>query len=113
MREAREETGLDVELGRVVALADRGAVVLVVFAGTVIGGRLRPEPGEIEEVRWFSQADLLSLGDAFALARELSLAAVQGFVQGGLQPGSVVGPGGSGHSVFWSLSEKGDKPGPK
>jgi 8-oxo-dGTP diphosphatase len=35
VREANEETGLDVELAAVVDIADRGSVVLVVFAGSV------------------------------------------------------------------------------
>ena len=34
IREANEETGLDVELGGVVGIPDRGSVVLVVFAGS-------------------------------------------------------------------------------
>jgi ADP-ribose pyrophosphatase YjhB (NUDIX family) len=66
MREANEETGLDVELGGVVSIADRESVVLVVFAGSVRGGQLRAEPGEIEEVRWFSKKERLVVGDSFA-----------------------------------------------
>ena len=57
------------ELGGVVGIPDRGSVVLVVFAGSARGGQLRAEPGEIEEVRWFNNEELLVMGDAFALAR--------------------------------------------
>ena len=103
IREANEETGLDVELGGVVGIADRGSVVLVVFAGSVRGGQLRAEPGEIEEVRWFNNEELLVMGDAFALARALASAAVEGSIGRGLVSGSVVGPDGGGHSVFWSM----------
>jgi 8-oxo-dGTP diphosphatase len=107
IREANEETGLDVELGGVVGIADRGSVVLVVFAGSVRGGQLRAEPGEIEEVRWFSKEELLVMGDAFALARALASAAVDGYLGHGLVAGSVVGPDGGGHSMFWSRSQVG------
>jgi 8-oxo-dGTP diphosphatase len=103
-REAREETGLEVEVGAVVGLADRGTVVLVVFAGTVRGGQLRPEPGEIEEIRWFGEEDLLALDDAFALARGLALAAVRASIGRGLVDGAVAGPDGGGHSVFWAMT---------
>jgi ADP-ribose pyrophosphatase YjhB (NUDIX family) len=108
VRETNEETGLDVELGGVVGLADRGSVVLVVFAGTVRGGQLRPEPGEIEDVRWFGKEDLLAMGDAFALARALASAAVEGSIGSGLRAGSVLAPDGSGHSVFWSKPQVGE-----
>jgi 8-oxo-dGTP diphosphatase len=107
VREANEETGLDVELGGVVGVADRGSVVLVVFGGSVRGGQLRAEPGEIEEVRWFNNEELLIMGDAFALARALASAAVEGSIGSGLVAGSVVGPDGGGHSVFWSMSQVG------
>ena len=107
LREAKEETGLDVELGGVVGIADRGSVVLVVFAGSDRGGQLRAEPGEIEEVRWFNKNELLVMGDAFALARALASAAVEGSIGSGLVAGSVVGPDGGGHSVFWSMSQVG------
>jgi NADH pyrophosphatase NudC (nudix superfamily) len=104
IREANEETGLDVELGGVIGIADRGSVMLVVFAGSVRGGQLRAEPGEIEEVRWFSKEELLVMGDAFALARALASAAVEGSIGRDPVAGSVVGPDGDGHSVFWSMS---------
>ena len=107
MREANEETGLDVELGGIVGIADRGSVVLVVFAGSVRGGQLRAEPGEIEEVGWFGKEELLVMGDAFALARALASAALEGSIGRGLVAGSVAGPDGGGHSVFWSMSPVG------
>ena len=44
------------------------------------------------------------MGDAFALARALASAAVEGSIGHGLVAGSVVGPDGDGHSVFWSMS---------
>jgi ADP-ribose pyrophosphatase YjhB (NUDIX family) len=118
VREAAEETGLDVALRDIVAVADRGSLLLVVFAGSVSGGQTRPEPGEIDEVRWFSLDDLLTISDGtFALARELARAALRGWIGNGLVPGAVTGPDQAVHSVFWSMAPPGTsttqtKPGP-
>ena len=51
---------------------------------------------------WFSKEELLVMGDAFALARALASAAVEGSIGRGLVAGSVAGRDGDGHSVFWS-----------
>ena len=57
LRETREETGLDVELTRLVGIYSRlgnflkGHVIL--FAGKPLGGELKCQPGETIAVEWF------------------------------------------------------------
>jgi ADP-ribose pyrophosphatase YjhB (NUDIX family) len=55
MREVREETGLEVEVGGVVwvgeHLSDRYHIVLIDFAGSVIGGELSVGD-DADEARW-------------------------------------------------------------
>jgi 8-oxo-dGTP pyrophosphatase MutT (NUDIX family) len=72
-REALEETGLEVETGRLLGAfggppfrteypnGDRVAYVPVVFEGRVVGGRARPDGTEIAEVRWFDPAEISGL----------------------------------------------------
>lgn len=88
VREAREEVGVDVELGDVVtalggseyeveyANGDRTAYVTVVFDGRVAGGELVPDGVEVLEARWFAEADLPSADLHFfarSALRELGL----------------------------------------
>ena len=63
VREAREETGLEVQLDRLVGIYSRpgrgrfsGDIVL--FAGQPVGGALCTQPGETIELGYFSPADL-------------------------------------------------------
>ena len=73
VREVREETGYDVELGRVLGI-DSFAVpadgmgarpyksVRVIFQGRIVGGELRHEiDGTTDEARWVPLADVASL----------------------------------------------------
>ena len=58
MREAKEETGLDVELTRLVGVYSRvggmwNDVHAVLFAARPIGGELKTQPGETIEVEYF------------------------------------------------------------
>ena len=59
IREAHEETGLDLRVERLVAVDVRlRTAVVLVFDCTVVGGTLRPAPGEIAAVRWVAESEL-------------------------------------------------------
>lgn len=69
-REVLEETGLEVTTDRLVALVDRGDIVIFVFEGRVLSGTELPQADEIAELRWFTQDELLS-ANAFDLVVQL------------------------------------------
>lgn len=58
IREAREETGIEVRLNRLVGVYSRPkwSSHVVVFAAEAIGGRARPQAEEVVEVGWFDAA---------------------------------------------------------
>ena len=59
VREAREETGLEVRVERLLLLdAHRRRNVSFVFAATLLGGTLAPELGEIAEVGWLTREEI-------------------------------------------------------
>jgi 8-oxo-dGTP diphosphatase len=59
VRETREETGLDVVLDRLLLVDARHARdTSFIFAGTVTGGELDPQLGEIAEVGWVSRDEI-------------------------------------------------------
>jgi ADP-ribose pyrophosphatase YjhB (NUDIX family) len=62
IREVREETGLDVELSRLVGLYSRprlgGYHTLALFAAEQMSGSLRPDPVEVIELAWFGEGEL-------------------------------------------------------
>jgi 8-oxo-dGTP pyrophosphatase MutT (NUDIX family) len=72
-REAREETGLDVELTRLIGAyggpefrltypnGDVCDYVAIVYAGRAVAGELRPDEDEVSEVRWFAPDEALAL----------------------------------------------------
>ncbi|MFX0537650.1 NUDIX domain-containing protein [Ornithinimicrobium sp. Y1847] len=78
-REAREETGLEVELTGILAAlggpdfritypnGDRTAYVSVLYAARVTGGLARPDGAETDDLRWFTREELAAahapLGD--------------------------------------------------
>lgn len=95
-REVREETGLDVEIGDLVAVADRGFIVLFVFAAHSENGREpAPQDDEIEALGWFTAGELDGLADdAYALARELGTAWLREPGKRGLTGSSIAGPDG-------------------
>jgi ADP-ribose pyrophosphatase YjhB (NUDIX family) len=73
VREIREETGLEVELVRLLGVyggpefevaypnGDRISYVMTVFEGEVRGGSARPDGSEILELRYVSRAELREL----------------------------------------------------
>ncbi|WP_419999103.1 NUDIX domain-containing protein [Streptomyces boninensis] len=59
VREVKEETGLDVEPGRLVRLRSGYRLrVEVAYEALLVGGTLKADPFEILEARWFSPDDL-------------------------------------------------------
>lgn len=62
IRETKEETGVDVELTRLVGVYSRLGgmpdVHAILFAGKPIGGEIKPQPGETIEVAYFSLDEL-------------------------------------------------------
>ena len=62
VREAREETGLDVELTGLIGLyslvGGEHSLVVALFAARAIGGKLAPDPDEIADAAWFGPDDL-------------------------------------------------------
>src|SRR5687767_8559863 len=58
-REVLEETGLDVIPEGLIAVADRGSLIMLVFSGQVVGGIESPQAAEITELRWFAPEELL------------------------------------------------------
>jgi ADP-ribose pyrophosphatase YjhB (NUDIX family) len=59
IREAREETGLDVALDRLLLVDARTARdTSFVFGGHVTGGEMEPQLGEIAEVGWLARDEI-------------------------------------------------------
>jgi len=81
VREAREETGLEVEGGDLLGiwLDDYGQTGIVTlncyFRCRLIGGTERPEPGEVAELGWFSADELPLENLAFPDHERIVLAA--------------------------------------
>ncbi len=73
VREAREEIGADIRLGRLLTVlggpdyeitypnGDRVAYVPAVYEAEIIAGTPSPADGELSELAWFTQAELQSL----------------------------------------------------
>jgi 8-oxo-dGTP diphosphatase len=59
-REVREETGLDVDVGPLLASVEIGDFLVHDFAATVVGGELRAGD-DASEVRWCSDEELARL----------------------------------------------------
>ena len=63
MREAREETGLEVRLTRLVGIYSRpiwrtDSSHVVVFSAIPQDGELKPQPGEVLQMRYFAQEEI-------------------------------------------------------
>lgn len=73
-REALEETGLSVSIGRLVAFADLPTLALFVFSARLQDGsdRLSPQAAEIAELRWFDAGAIESTPAVFEFSRALA-----------------------------------------
>ncbi len=60
-REAAEETGLDVEIGRLICIYTSGQTRKYVYEAKFKGGRLSWPQNEIAEARWFSMEEIKRL----------------------------------------------------
>jgi 8-oxo-dGTP diphosphatase len=100
IREVREETGLEVVMTGLLAIGDRGDRLIIVHGADVVGGEVMADPGEIEEVRWFSRDDLAQVnGSVFALGAEIAALATAELFPTQLRRRTVSGPDGS-HGLY-------------
>lgn len=63
IREVREETGYDVQLGKEIAVIHESANVSVkhVYEATIVGGSLKPDTDEIMQVAWLTFDEITQL----------------------------------------------------
>lgn len=86
-RETREETGLDVQVGRLRLIDTRESLgVSFVFDGQVTGGALDPQLGEIAEAGWISPAEISRTSPQLARLLELVDEAGEGIAYVGGPP---------------------------
>lgn len=84
-RETREETGLEVDVDRLLLVdARKGRDVSFVFAGRVTGGEMEPQLGEISEVAWLDRAEIATTSPKLHRLLELMDAGEGGIVYRGL-----------------------------
>jgi mutator protein MutT len=69
-REVREETGLEVQVGDLLATVEVGEYLIHDFAATVRGGILTPGD-DASDARWCTQAELIDLPLSGSLYNEL------------------------------------------
>ncbi len=71
-RETQEETGLRARADRLLLVdGRRGRDVSFIFAGTVLGGELEPQFGEIAEVGWLARTEIAA--SSWRLSRLLQM----------------------------------------
>lgn len=84
-RETREETGLEVRIDRLLMVdAHRSRDTGFVFAGTVIGGELEPQLGEIAEVGWLERSEISTTSPKLARLLRILDGAGEGIIYRGL-----------------------------
>ncbi|MGC9961067.1 MAG: NUDIX hydrolase N-terminal domain-containing protein [Acidimicrobiales bacterium] len=84
-KEVREETGIDVEVQRLIMVLDGLRIGItqiplysLVFQLRPVGGELRPHPLECREVGWFAESDLPSPLAGAGLWKEHAFKAIRG-----------------------------------
>jgi len=60
-REVKEETGFDVEVGKLIGTYVFGGTKKYIYETKIIGGKLMCPPDEIEEARWFTVDEVKKL----------------------------------------------------
>jgi ADP-ribose pyrophosphatase YjhB (NUDIX family) len=85
MKEVREETGIDVEVQRLIMVLDGLRIGItqiplysLVFQLRPVGGELRPHPLECREVGWFAESNLPSPLAGAGLWKEHAFKAIRG-----------------------------------
>jgi ADP-ribose pyrophosphatase YjhB (NUDIX family) len=73
----REETGLEVEVGRLLVVDVRGRAVAFVFECSPAGGILKPGAGEIRALRWLPAADIERLSPRVEMTLRTALLAIE------------------------------------
>jgi len=85
VRETREETGLQVQVDRLVLVdAHRSRDVSFVFLGRVEGGQLEPQFGEIAEAGWVDREEIAAMSPRLHRLLELIERAGEGVTYLGL-----------------------------
>jgi ADP-ribose pyrophosphatase YjhB (NUDIX family) len=93
IRETREETGLTVEIERLVLVdAHRARDTSFVFVARAMGGSLEPQLGEIAEVGWLSREEIAAASPRLGRLLEHNDAAGGGVAYLGLPAGDDVHP---------------------
>jgi len=70
IREIKEETGFDVRLDgllgvyQYVVMNGQRMTIRFQFKASVVSGKLKPQEGEILEVKWFTPKEILAMEDA-------------------------------------------------
>lgn len=60
-RETREETGLEVKIGRLIIISAYNNIKKYVYEAKIVSGNLHLPEDEIEEARWFSLEEIKNL----------------------------------------------------
>ena len=64
IREAREETGFEVELDRLVGEFNDGVKDRYAYAAHIVGGKMNPDPKEIMQAKWLTFEEIEMINEA-------------------------------------------------
>lgn len=97
--EVLEESSLSVATDGLIAVCDRGDLLLFVFAGRVLSGSEHPDGVEVSELRWFTSAELAEV-DVFHLVPILLSRAHAVNGRSGLALRDIEWPDGALHPAY-------------